>query len=40
VAKALHATLAQACQLQDPNTLLPEIVQHLSTEVAKGPNQA
>ena len=34
VAKALHATLAQACQQQDPNTLLPEIVQYLSVKGA------
>ena len=34
VAKALHATVAQACQEQDPQTLLPEIVQYLSTKGA------
>jgi len=34
VAKALHATVAQACQQQDPQTLLPEIVQYLSTKGA------
>lgn len=32
VAKALHATVAQACQQQDPQTLLPEIVQYLSAK--------
>ena len=31
VATALQATLASACQQLDPQTLLPEIVQHLST---------
>lgn len=34
VAKALHATVAQACQQQDPQTLLPEIVQYLYTKGA------
>ncbi|WP_416547193.1 NAD(P)-dependent oxidoreductase [Limnohabitans sp. DCL3] len=34
IAKALHATVAQACQQQDPQTLLPEIVQYLSTQSA------
>jgi 3-hydroxyisobutyrate dehydrogenase-like beta-hydroxyacid dehydrogenase len=40
VAIALHATLAQACQQRDPQTLLPEIVAYLSTDGAKSPNRA
>ena len=40
VATALHATLAQACQQRDPQTLLPEIVAYLSTDGAISPNRA